>query len=829
MVNGHHRSAEAKRYSIPSMRVVYQSAIDAADARRQGAISNISAGAGTVWDAARFIKESPDLQDLVSLKAAGKTSKGGLWREGLALSRLPDDLFKAAQDGVIDAKYAVMIGNSGLDPEKMAKLFGVAAKGPSVDEFTARMLIARQAPAGEVSQANLFGDTSEDLSDELAKLYAAVRKDLTDDKNTFGRLGRKSEKIRSRTESTIDVKGSISVSEEAKSALRYYEDSWLTDPEITQLMNGGALELRQGVPAQAVAGKIKQQLPEILQRRLAGDMGGAEEVPVVPGADNPDQGGLFGSEPAAPEPDPVEAQWAAARPDVQDKRALQARAALLSEKQIANRRPKAEALKAREAEATAATTMSPEEFAAQYPAAQAFFDAEAQLKAVLMADPKNVSRTKKGTPSGLNRAGQKAFDERVKALGEYPGPTTPKNAELKPIKELEAHDAAVRYLEWYDNYVTQRELTPADRDARKASVIARAAQNGEIRPDETPIPDVLTDDNVDINAAAAEADQLLQEGGLDALSDEDLAARAPNLLKAADEELRLRALQAEQDAEVARAMLEAEREAEGYQSKTFAERRKEVAAGWDQPQPASPLQTAAAPAALPEPVLPWEIDTRGKSNFYHGSASKIVLREGGEFEGDGMNIYGDGFYVTDDATTAKKYTKKNKKYQGSDYRPTVYQVIEKTPVKFYDLDKPIVSNVKDILDDLMNRRYSSVSELIEASIEDAGDGASLGQIMDEIRNNSRSFEVPAYEVQEGIFSPIRDALEKQGFGGFTHVGGNLAGKGKRTHQVRIYWDAPDRITLREIPADPSLAIARADEIRNEIDTLKQQASEGGCG
>lgn len=879
VVNGHHRKSEATRFGIPSMRVIYQQAIDAADARRQGAISNISAGAGTVWDAAKFIKESPDLQDLASLKAAGKTSKGGLWKEGLALSRLPDDLFKAAQDGVIDAKYAVMIGDSGLDPEKMSKLFGVAAKGPSVDEFTARLLIARQAPAGEVSQVDLFGNTQEDLSDELARVFAATKRDLTDDKNTFGRLSRKSTKIQGRTESKIDVKGSISVSEEAKAALRYFEQSWLTDPEITALMNNGARDLRNGVPAQAVAGQIKQQLPEILQRRMSGDMGGAEAPVAVPEADNPDQGGLFGGEQAAAEAapeaavDPVEARWAALSPDQQDKRALAARAALLSEKQVANRQPKAEAVRAREAEATAAVAMPPEQFAAQYPDAQAFLEAETQIKAELMADPKNLSRTKKGTPAGLNRAGQKLFDERIKALGEYPGPTMPKGADYKPIKELEAHDDAVRYLEWYDNNVTQRELTPADQDARKAALIARAAQGGEIRPDETPIPDVITDESIDVNAAAREAEQLLQEGGVDALTDDDLATKAPNLLKAAEEELRLREAQAEQDAEVARAVLEGQREAEGYQNKTYEERREEVTAGFDtadtrianikdllgkidsamagRGEPSTSLKGALDGAmreikeiesikkeidtlreqmsgALPEPVLPWEIDTRGQGRYFHGTSSKITqlaadsidpnLSFGELIFGPGQNIYGQGFYATDDFYTAARYTKK-----GKNVDPTVYQIIEKTPVKLFDLNNKIG---KDEVDNLFSGSSLFSREIVHDAI-DTGlakkEYETLGEALDLIRAANGAL------ASQDVFLGIKESLQLKGYDGLTHQGGHLAGGGKRLHQVRIYWDAPEKITLREIPADPQAAMKQVDAVANEIDTLKKQASDGGCG
>lgn len=831
VVNGHHRKSQATIFGIPSMRVMYQQAIDAADARRQGAISNISAGAGTPWDAAKFIKESPDLQDLASLKAAGKTSKGGLWKEGLALSRLPDDLFKAAQDGVIDAKYAVMIGDSGLDPEKMSKLFGVAAKGPSVDEFTARLLIARQAPTGEVSQVDLFGNTQADLSDELAKVFAATKRDLTDDKTTFGRLSKKSKKIQDRTSSKIDVKTSINISEEAKAALRYFEQSWLTDPEIAVLMNEGALELRNGVPAQAVAGKIKQALPEILQRRMSGDMGGAEAPAATPAeapVDNPDQGGLFGAASMEPEPevDPLVERWTKLSPARQDQLALESKKSLLSEKQIANRQPKAEDVKARAAEAEAAAFMSNEEFVAKYPEAKAFIDAGVEITAELMTDPKYVSLSKSGTPSGLNAAGEKAFKQRIKPLGDYPGPVMPKNAEYKPVKELEAHDNAVKYLEWYDNYVSQRELAPADKDTRKASLIARAAQGGEIRPDETPIPDVITDEGIDVNAAAKEAEQLLREGGPDALTDDDLAAQAPNLLKAAEEELRLRELQAEQDAEVARAILEGEREAEGYQNKTFDERKAEVAAGFDEPP--KPLPNNDSPTILPEPQIPQEIDTRGKGFFYHGAATKMELAEGGEFGGDGMNIYGYGFYATDDAITAKKYTKKNKKDAKSNYNPTVYLINEKRPIKFYDLDAPASATVRQKLKKMTEYAYDDAANLIDDVLGEVEANASLAEIMDSIRNSSRSFNVPAYEVQE-LFLDLQSALEAEGYGGYTHVGGKLAGRGKRLHQVRIYWDASDRISLREIPADLQDAIERGEAIKSEIDTLKKQASEGGCG
>mgnify|MGYP003132431659 FL=1 len=53
-------------------------------------------------------------------------------------------------------------------------------------------------------------------------------------------------------------------------------------------------------------------------------------------------------------------------------------------------------------------------------------------------------------------------------------------------------------------------------------------------------------------------------------------------------------------------------------------------------------------------------DTRGQGKFYHGAASEVELVEGGEFGKAVENLYGDGFYTTDDLVTGAKYQKKNR-------------------------------------------------------------------------------------------------------------------------------------------------------------------------
>ena len=159
----------------------------------------------------------------------------------------------------------------------------------------------------------------------------------------------------------------------------------------------------------------------------------------------------------------------------------------------------------------------------------------------------------------------------------------------------------------------------------------------------------------------------------------------------------------------------------------------------------------------------------------------------------------------------------------------VYKLTEaNSNTKFFDLDQPASEQ-------LLNRIQGSTnddlySELIEQSIDDAGDNPSLGKVIDEIRANSRTFNVPSYDVVE-LIENFKDILRKDGYGGFTHVGGNKAGKGKRKHQVRVYWDPASQLQInpasnkifeqRVLPGSPE-DIARqtgksVDEVRKSLD------------
>jgi hypothetical protein len=204
---------------------------------------------------------------------------------------------------------------------------------------------------------------------------------------------------------------------------------------------------------------------------------------------------------------------------------------------------------------------------------------------------------------------------------------------------------------------------------------------------------------------------------------------------------------------------------------------------------------APAPTAAELP------DTRGQGQFFHGAAAEIKQLDEGYYET--MNIYGQGFYTTDDVKTAGSYTKKNARSvakTGGTPGRVIYQAVEREPVNFYDLDAPASDSVKQQLE--KSARYSqSVSDALDEL--DADPNISLAKLMDKIRVISPSVGESADTIQE-VFEGLRETLEAEGYGGFTHVGGKLT-KAGREHQVKIYWNPETQLELKryEAPSVPS--------------------------
>lgn len=285
VVNGHNRLAAASRMGIPSMRVEYLDAPTAAEARLQGAISNVSDGKGTVFDAAKLAREY-GIGDPAQLKALGKPGASGFWKDGIAIGRLPEDVFTAAVNEQIPLRRAVIIGESGVDEETMRSAYRyLVQQGPdNVKETTLREMLAmaKHSPAtSSVDQPDILTGTewAQNFNAGMlakADLAGAVRLLLSKEKKLFGTVGRQAGQIE--RVGQVDAGAAKDISGEASRALAIFDDLKYQTGPVADLLNEGTQRVLAGEHAAQVAKGIKNRLAAAIQEAMGKEVAPATDV-----------------------------------------------------------------------------------------------------------------------------------------------------------------------------------------------------------------------------------------------------------------------------------------------------------------------------------------------------------------------------------------------------------------------------------------------------------------------------------------------------------------------------------------------------------------------
>lgn len=285
VVNGHNRLAAASRMGIPSMRVEYLDAPTAAEARLQGAISNVSDGKGTVFDAAKLAREY-GIGDPAQLKALGKPGASGFWKDGIAIGRLPEDVFTAAVNEQIPLRRAVIIGESGVDEETMRSAYRyLVQQGPdNVKETTLREMLAmaKHSPAtSSVDQPDILTGTewAQNFNAGMlakADLAGAVRLLLSKEKKLFGTVGSQAGQIK--RVGQVDAGAAKDISGEASRALAIFDDLKYQTGPVADLLNEGTQRVLAGEQAAQVAKGIKNRLAAAIQEAMGKEVAPATDV-----------------------------------------------------------------------------------------------------------------------------------------------------------------------------------------------------------------------------------------------------------------------------------------------------------------------------------------------------------------------------------------------------------------------------------------------------------------------------------------------------------------------------------------------------------------------
>ena len=264
IVNGHNRVAKANELGITSLRVNYLVANSAAEARAKGALSNIASGSGTGVDAAKFFKaggitQADELVDLGLPLASGKAS------EGLALAKLPENIFQDFINQKITRTKAMALGASGLDEASMQQAYkALLSKDMSDATFTQVIEQAKTAPVIEGDQVDLFGNTDTlNLMVEKGRLAAGIEKDLKTDRTLFARVKKNAQRLKEGG-TTVNKEASQQIVSDAGLAIEQFKAQKYTQTRLSQLLNEGAIELQQGGKIGPIKRRIQKQFVESL-------------------------------------------------------------------------------------------------------------------------------------------------------------------------------------------------------------------------------------------------------------------------------------------------------------------------------------------------------------------------------------------------------------------------------------------------------------------------------------------------------------------------------------------------------------------------------------
>ncbi len=303
VVNGHNRLALAKRLGIPSLPVRRIAATKPSSARAFGAIANISQGQGNAFDAAKFIRES-GITTPEQLRQAGMTGERSWARDGLALSKLPDDLYRAAVDGDISLRKSVIIGESGLPEPGMRALAAEVRRNPNIPDWELKEIgsMTASSPAVQSRQGTLegLGFEVDEGARQKVRLVRLVEEILRKDAKVFGGVAKAAGQLEGKAANTIDRTGSKAVADEANTGLAAFTRLKYQSGEVSDRLTRAAQQIADGEQPGAVARQVADEMPAILQREMDAAMG----RPAAPEAD-PDQVDLFApaeEAPAAPPP-----------------------------------------------------------------------------------------------------------------------------------------------------------------------------------------------------------------------------------------------------------------------------------------------------------------------------------------------------------------------------------------------------------------------------------------------------------------------------------------------------------------------------------------------
>ena len=261
IVDGHNRRRLAEEKGIKSLKVEYIIADTAEEARGKGALANISQGSGTGLDAAKFLRDS-GVTDPEALTALGVPLTSGLGSEGLALSKLPTNLFQEVVDGKLSKGKGMALGISTLDDELKTSLAKLSKTRRWAD--TTFNEIVQQVQNSPSPQDLIKNKKSLGFVLEKGRLAIAIQNDIKKDKTLFKKILSNAERIEE-TGSTINKVTGEQVAAGADNAVKLFTtQKYIEGSELNRLLDEGTNQILAGSKRAVIKNNIRRKFLETI-------------------------------------------------------------------------------------------------------------------------------------------------------------------------------------------------------------------------------------------------------------------------------------------------------------------------------------------------------------------------------------------------------------------------------------------------------------------------------------------------------------------------------------------------------------------------------------
>ncbi|WP_026782661.1 hypothetical protein [Pleomorphomonas koreensis] len=271
IADGHQRLGLAKRLEAAGQDVkldgyVFREADGwtVPDVRALAAKKNLQEGSGSVLDAARILRDRPDILD------ASLPTTGPMIRKAQGLARLSDDAWRMVTNGLVPDSHGALVGEMEANPARHAAILADLKRYAPDTEREARLLVQeiQQSGVSHETQTDMFGafDVAKTLIGERVKVLDQAMQQLRTDKRVFQQLSANADLIE-QAGNSLDRTGNRVRAVSADFVATLIEKMARRRGEMSDLLTDAARAVSEGKTIANQSRRFLDDVKDLIERR----------------------------------------------------------------------------------------------------------------------------------------------------------------------------------------------------------------------------------------------------------------------------------------------------------------------------------------------------------------------------------------------------------------------------------------------------------------------------------------------------------------------------------------------------------------------------------